>query len=273
MLLHEAIEKVLIQKGRPMSTGEIADELNKNLWYQKKDGSKIKAYQIHGRTKNYDHLFDRDGSIVFLIGQRATISVSDNNKEKKPKIEPSPFSSENLLPLESNLMNEENYKSASLIDKIIPNDPGLYCLRINDVDNLPDPFNKILAKRQHNIIYMGIATKSLQRRFLNQELRAKGHGTFFRSIGAVLGYLPPKGSLLEMKNKRNYKFSEVDERKIIEWINNNLKVNWVNVNGDFENLETQLINKYRPLINLAKNPSALTLLSDLRKECARVANS
>src|SRR5690606_32117770 len=149
---------------------------------------------------------------------------------------------------------------------------GLYCIRIADINNLPNPFNTFLADRKHNIIYIGIATESLNRRFLNQELRANGHGTFFRSLGAVLGHRPPKGSLTTKKNKRNYKFASADEQKIIKWINDNLKVNWVDFSGDFEKIETQLINKYRPLINLAKNPSALQLLSDLRKECVQIAN-
>jgi hypothetical protein len=70
MTLHEAIEKLLKQTGRSMTTTEIANELNKNKWYQKKDGSEIDPFQIHGRTKNYPQLFDRDGSKVYLKGQK-----------------------------------------------------------------------------------------------------------------------------------------------------------------------------------------------------------
>lgn len=72
MTLHEAIEKLLRQTGRPMTTQQIADELNKNKWYQKKDRSAITAYQIHGRTSNYANIFDRNGSTVSLIGQSVT---------------------------------------------------------------------------------------------------------------------------------------------------------------------------------------------------------
>ena len=72
MTLHEAIEKLLRETGRPMTTQQIADELNKNGWYQKKDGSTIQAFQIHGRTTNYANIFDRDGSTVSLIGQSIT---------------------------------------------------------------------------------------------------------------------------------------------------------------------------------------------------------
>ena len=69
MTLHAAIEKLLLQHGRPMTTSQIASELNKNNWYQKKDGSEITAFQIHGRTRNYANLFDRDGSTVYLANK------------------------------------------------------------------------------------------------------------------------------------------------------------------------------------------------------------
>lgn len=69
MTLHEAIEKVLYQNGSPMTTQQIADELNGNGWYKKKDGSMVLAYQIHGRTRNCSNLFNRDGSVVSLTRQ------------------------------------------------------------------------------------------------------------------------------------------------------------------------------------------------------------
>jgi len=83
MTLHEAIEKLLRQNGRPMTTQQIADELNKNGWYKKKDGSKITAYQIHGRTKNYPNIFHRDGSTVSLIG--LTVTKTKTATKAKPK--------------------------------------------------------------------------------------------------------------------------------------------------------------------------------------------
>ena len=85
MTLHEAIEKLLRQAGRSMTTQQIADELNKNKWYQKKDGSIIQAFQIHGRTRNYADIFDLDGSTVFLIGQSAPKSKT-LSKEKPTTI-------------------------------------------------------------------------------------------------------------------------------------------------------------------------------------------
>ncbi|MCG9880040.1 MAG: hypothetical protein MH472_05525 [Bacteroidia bacterium] len=201
-------------------------------------------------------------------------TIDNPVKNEKPArvVKTTQVASIDISQIEKSLMNEKNFKSATVIDNLVPHSSGIYCIRISDINALPKPFDSFLEERIHNIIYIGIATESLNKRFLNQELRAKGHGTFFRSIGAVLGHRPPKSSLTTKANKRNYKFAPTDERKIINWINENLQVNWVEFSGDFESMETRLITKYRPLINLAKNPMALQLLSELRKECVRIAN-
>lgn len=86
MKLHEAIEKLILETGRSMTTTEIANELNKNGWYKKKDGSVITAYQIHGRTKNYPQIFTRNGSKVSLKKQadlRASTRCKQVEKVKK----------------------------------------------------------------------------------------------------------------------------------------------------------------------------------------------
>jgi len=273
MTLHEAIIKVLLSKNRAMSTQEIADELNKNKWYQKKDKSLITAYQIHGRTKNYPHLFDFNGSMVSL---KDHTSKSDPERIQQKTGKPLQKSTgrENFSNdlTEKILMNEKNFKSADSIDIYVPNIPGLYCIRIKEPKKLPIPFSTELENRNHNIVYIGVATQSLKKRMLNQELRANGHGTFFRSLGAILGYRPPQGSLIDKKNKRNYKFNASDERKIIDWINENLIINWVRYDNDFDTIETNLILKYKPILNISKNPYSIQRLSELRKECVEIAN-
>lgn len=267
MTLHDAIVQVLLNKGHPMTTQEIADELNQNGLYSKKDGSLISAFQIHGRTRNYRYLFDREGSIVSLK------SKTGISKPPAPQKTKQPFTSISTKPglLAKVLMNEKNFKSASDIDDLVPEVPGMYCIRIKDSKALPKFFGDALAERNHNIIYIGIASQSLKKRFLGQELRANGHGTFFRSIGAVLGYRPIPGSLREKKNKNNYAFSKQDELKIIKWINANLLVNWIAFNGSLNGIENELIREYVPLLNIAGNPAALPELQELREECKRVA--
>jgi hypothetical protein len=274
MTLHEAMTKVLVQANRSMTTQEIANELNENDWYKKGDGSMIKKSQICLRAKNYPKLFSSDGKTVSLLGigkGKEKMSISIEKSKQLIGMTQISFSDSSLI--EKVLMNETNYKDISIIDNLVPHSSGLYCIRIKDINNLPKPFNKFLSERQHNIIYIGIASKNLNSRCLNQELRANGHGTFFRSIGAVLGFRPPKGSLINKANKRNYKFSSADEQKIINWINKYLIVNWVEFQGNFEKIETNLIVKYKPLFNWSKNPKKLQLLQDIRTECVDIANN
>lgn len=273
MTLHQAIIQVLQQKGHTMSTQEIADVLNQNKWYTKGDGSAIAAFQIHGRTRKYPHLFNRAGSMVSL--KSATGHSTNEVIVSKPEKHIKKLEQNASIPHElavKVLMNEKNFKPANSIQNLIPAHPGLYCIRIDKPENLPIPFSTHLQNRNHNILYIGIATTSLRQR-LGQELWAESHGTFFRGVGAVLGYRPPAGSLIHKKNKKNYTFSADDQASIIKWINAHLFINWVKFDGNFENTEAMLIKEYLPLLNTAKNPAKLKELATLRKECREFANS
>lgn len=270
MTLHEAIEQILVNSSKPMTAVEIATALNKNKMYSKGDGSIIKSSQIGARVKNYSHLFTKTGSSISLKSKTGIKTI------EKPILPTSKIKLEQIVNQDIELlckvlMNEKNFKLAKDIDNLVPDEPGLYCIRINHHQLLQDPFNSILKERKHNIIYIGIASQSLKKRFLGQELRANGHGTFFRSIGAVLGFTPEIGSLKDKKNQNNYKFSSENEKKIIQWINQNLMVNWVKVNQDHNIIEKRLIAQHLPLINIAGNLGAIKELSELRNNCKRVA--
>lgn len=91
MTLHAAIQKLLRQTGGSMTTQEIAQELTKNNWYKKKNDSKIQTFQIHGRIKNYPHIFERHGSTVSLIKQpkassKLTITEKTNFSKQQKEI-------------------------------------------------------------------------------------------------------------------------------------------------------------------------------------------
>jgi repressor of nif and glnA expression len=59
MTLHEAIIRLLKQTGRAMSTREIADALNKNKWYEKKDRSAITDFHVPGIILSFSTGTDR----------------------------------------------------------------------------------------------------------------------------------------------------------------------------------------------------------------------
>ncbi|MDN3594165.1 DNA-deoxyinosine glycosylase [Zunongwangia endophytica] len=93
MTLHSAIELVLKKKNKAMTTQEIADDLNKKGLYQKKDKSEITAFQVHGRTRKYSHLFERNGSLVSLSKEQKT------DKKKSRKIETDTFTKSSFEPI------------------------------------------------------------------------------------------------------------------------------------------------------------------------------
>jgi DNA phosphorothioation-dependent restriction protein DptH len=66
--LHDELRDILeANRNQWMTTQELADEVNGRGRYRKKDRSEVSAFQIHGRTKNYESIFEREGSRVRLL--------------------------------------------------------------------------------------------------------------------------------------------------------------------------------------------------------------
>ena len=172
--------------------------------------------------------------------------------------------------IENTLLDKAKFRDPVKSIEDAPPCFGIYCIRIKNVDQLIEPCRIALKDRQHDIIYIGIAN-NLQKR-LKQELIAKGHGTFFRSIGAILGFTPPRGSLKDKKNKYNYKFKKADENNIIQFNSDNLLVNYIITKERDEACEEYLIQKYRPIINIDKNPEVLSIVREKRELCREIAN-
>lgn len=170
-----------------------------------------------------------------------------------------------------NLLEDGSFRAAGEIDADVPNEFGVYAIRLRAGSSLPEPFATHLASRRSRFIYIGKAT-SLAKRMLGNELRGRGHGTFFRSIGAVLGYRPPAGSLVGKANQYNFSFVAEDRTRIVAWINENLEVSWaVLPQADVREAEKTLILEHAPLLNLDGNPLALAELDALRIECRAIA--
>jgi hypothetical protein len=65
--LHEELATILQERGKTwMTTGELADAVNERAHYAKRNGSMATDFQVHGRTKNYQTTFERDGDRVRL---------------------------------------------------------------------------------------------------------------------------------------------------------------------------------------------------------------
>lgn len=229
---------------------------------------------ISFRVNDHGSGFDITWSGASPINTRAFSLENRLSSKQSPsvKLKSKGQPTKSLTQFSKTLINEKHFRNLSSISELNKMVKGVYCIRIKDASSLPTPFNTLLKERKHNIIYIGIAKQDLRKR-LKQELHAKGHGTFFRSIGAILGFRPPKGSLMTMKNKRNYKFSKADQEQIIRWANQNLTVNWAETNYNLEKIETKLIEQYLPLLNISKNPASLKELSELRSLCVQIANN
>lgn len=175
------------------------------------------------------------------------------------------------MTIAAGLVDDASFRPAESIDSDVPPSPGLYAIRLRIGSTLPEPFESLLGERSSRLIYMGKAT-SLKDRMLRNELRGRGHGTFFRSIGAVLGFRPRAGSLANKVNKYNFSFEKPDRDSIVHWINVNLEVSWRALPSSVvPATETLLILHHTPLLNLDGNPLALVELDDLRVLCRQIA--
>ena len=67
LTLHEAMAQVLRERNNAWLTArELKSEVNDRGLYRKRDGSPVDLNQVHARTKNYEHLFEKAGSSIRL---------------------------------------------------------------------------------------------------------------------------------------------------------------------------------------------------------------
>lgn len=172
--------------------------------------------------------------------------------------------------IEKKLIENGKFYSIDNLNQEVLNSTGFYCIRLKTNSRLPDRYQSILDKRKYKFIYIGKAEGQTLKKRLSQELELKRPGTFFRSIGCVLGYLPMKGHLKGKSNQNNFKFTKNDKNEIIEWLRDNVELSIVKFNGDF-NLESGLIEKYCPLLNDIHNPMRLQELKNDKDKCRKIA--
>lgn len=170
------------------------------------------------------------------------------------------------------LLNITSYKPLVDFEKTKLDFIGLYSIRVKDISVLPELFKQELNETNTTLIYIGKGERTIFER-LEEECRGKRNGTFFRGIGALLNYRPPKGSLIDKENKNNYHFSKEDNIKIVEWMNANLDFSFIKLEKNIKPIEEELIKTHCPILNTTHNPKKSKLLKTVRKECRQIALS
>ena len=229
------------------------------------DFSNKKGYTV----QDFDNLIRKKEIIIVGKGKFENKQIKQERKKKSQtsKIEDSIIENMNI---EKELIENGKFSSIKDLNQNILGSTGFYCIRLKSNSLLPNRYQKILDKREHKYIYIGKAEGQSLRERLLQELELKSPGTFFRSIGCVLGFLPIRGHLKGKSNQNNFKFSKSDKEKIIEWLKNNVELSVVNYYGNF-NIESELIEKYCPLLNDTHNPMKLKELKEDKDKCRKIA--
>lgn len=149
------------------------------------------------------------------------------------------------------------------VTSLLPPVPGKYAFFVRELTDLPKGFHSEAMSREiPRLLYIGKADRNLFVRVWEQECQHKRPGTFFRSVGAMLGYQSPRGG-------KNYEFAVQDKKQVVEWIADRLLVAWdvKPIDGSHVISEKALIRQYAPLLNIAGNPLKFRELERLRAIC------
>ena len=154
----------------------------------------------------------------------------------------------------------------------IPDCPGNYIVCLTEGAELPDIGESCTMKTLHglNVIYTGIAGKSLRKRDYSQHFNGNnaGRSTLRKSLGSMFGYTKIARDSDPSTGKT--KFTETDEVKLSEWMQSNL-VLYFKINKEPNSLENSLISEFNPPLNLSKNSNIVNQqfrkrLSELRRK-------
>jgi len=256
----------LIKQKLMASTADQKGIRNKirDLKFYFSDFSEKKGYTVD----DFDKLI-RTGQIK-ITGEEHSQQPEPKELRKKPTMKRNLNAIIRDDNIEHNLIAEENFKPYSDLDTKSLNCFGLYCLRLKTNSSLPKKYQDILNERKIKFIYIGKAEGQTLRDRLEQEIEHKRPGTFFRSIGCVLGYFPMAGHLKGHSNQNNYKFSPSDTKEIVNWLKSNIELSIVKNTGSFD-IEKELIGRYCPLLNDTHNPMKLQELKDDKARCRKIA--
>lgn len=255
--LHAEIAAILSGSGREwMTTAEIADEVNDRGNYRKGDLSPVTAFQVHGRTRNYQQLFERDGSRVRL---RAVASKHPASRHP-PRVPAAPTRpSSAAAPARSSDLVEEAVAalsqsgiSAEDAEGVAPREPGLYAISATG-EGLRE-----LGLEGADVIYVGKSESSLEGRDLGQHFAVgeTGRSTLRRSLSALLadelGMMPRPRNPARPADFDRYGLDEGSDRLLSEWMRRHLRLAfWAAPRGTvLKPIEVAIIGRLTPPLNL-----------------------
>jgi len=185
---------------------------------------------------------------IKITGKKQPIS---KNEDKQAEIK-----QENVtfLSNETNNLNFKKFDPKTDSEFNIPNLPGNYIICLKANSKLPDSdFTfETLKFNSLDIIYTGIAGKSLRKRDFKQHFTGNnaGSSTLRKSLGSLFCYekIPRDKDPTNGKTK----FRLAVEIELSNWMKKNLILFYVENTNPYSN-EQNLINKYNPPLNLSKN--------------------
>lgn len=137
---------------------------------------------------------------------------------------------------------------------------------------------------KHQIIYVGKTESSQEKRDAKTHFTTgkTGSSTVRKSIGSILCAkenlkpIPRNDSDHKKGRFSHFKFDDPSEIKITNWMKNNLALSYYEyprTRQEIEYLETEIIDKLIPILNISKNPKNAfkDTLKQLRKNCAAIA--
>ncbi len=173
---------------------------------------------------------------------------------------------------------QNNLKSFNEINEIKDN-PGIYGIAL-DSSNFPFFNDSSIVKG--TILYIGKSDSSIKKRTINTHFanQKTGSSTLRRSLGAIMKdelYLNPIPRSTEEKRCRDFTFINESEKKLTNWMIENLSIGFYNYaegKKKLKALEVELIRKLVPILNLKSNVSLnphLSELMELRARCKDIA--
>lgn len=158
--------------------------------------------------------------------------------------------------------------------------PGIYAFFYIG-NNFPLLGNSV---SKHQIIYIGKTESSQEKRDAKTHFTTgkTGSSTVRKSIGSILyskenlKSIPRNDSDYKKGRFSHFKFENLSEIKITNWMENNLALSFYEyprTKKEIENLETEIITELIPILNISKNPKNAFkgTLQQLRKDCATIA--